>query len=110
MMILGAALAGFSGGIWVVLPAVSAAEFGAANVGKAFGLFSLILPVHSLLGAVIARYKEVTGSYTGILVGLGLACFVGGAIALFMRERRSGHPTAEEKLAAMKSPAVDPAI
>jgi MFS family permease len=93
----GAALAGFAGGIWVVLPSAAAAEFGAGNVGKVFGLFSLVLPFHSLVGAGIARAKEVTGSYTEVLLAIAVSCTIGGIIAMFMRERRGGHLTPAEK-------------
>jgi cyanate permease len=99
---VGVALMGFAGGIWTILPAVAAVEFGAANTGKVFGLFSLILPAHALMSSVIAKVKEATGSYSEILVALGVVCFVGAFVALFMRERRGGHPTPDEKSAALK--------
>jgi sugar phosphate permease len=105
----GAALAGFAGGIWVVMPSAAAIEFGPANVGKAFGLFSLVLPLHSLVGAGIARAKEVTGSYTAVMLAIAVACAVGGVIAMFMRERQGGHPTPEEKTAALQQ-AVEPGL
>jgi sugar phosphate permease len=107
-LVAGAALAGFSGGIWTILPAAAATEFGAANVGRVFGLFSLILPVHALMGGAIAKVKESTGSYTEILLAIAVACAAGGVIALFMRERRGGHPTPAEKEAAMTH-VIDPA-
>jgi sugar phosphate permease len=110
LLATGAALMGFAGGIWTILPAVASAEFGPANVGRVFGLFSLILPIHALSSSVIARFKEVTGSYAPILVAFAITCFVGGVIAMFMRERRGGPPQAEAEERAAAQVAAGSAV
>jgi MFS family permease len=107
MLSVAAGLMGFAGGIWTILPAVASAEFGAANTGRVFGLFSLILPVHALSSSVIAKFKEVTGSYTPILLGIAALCFVGGVIALFMRERRGAGPGAHAGTEQAQPPAAE---
>jgi MFS family permease len=104
VFVVAAALVGFGGGLWTLLPAAVALEFGAANVGRAFGMLLLFLPINASVPSIISKVQESTGSYALSLLALGAACLVGGLLVLLMRERRGGHPTAEEKIAAMQEP------
>ena len=108
-MIAGAALVGFIGGIWTLMPAAIAVEFGAGGVGRAFGMLMLFLPLSAAPSLVLAKVQEITGSYVPGLMGLSAICLAGGCAILFMRERRGGHPTGAEKAAALKE-AMDPLV
>ena len=99
VLIAGAVLVGFAGGIWTLMPAAAAGEFGASGVGRAFGMLLLFLPISALPPSLVARVQEATGSYTPALMGLGAICLMGGAAILFMRERRGRHPTPAEEAA-----------
>jgi MFS family permease len=84
-------LIGLSGGMWVLLAAAIATEFGAGNVGRAFGLLMMFLPVIILVPFIVAKTHEVFGSYAPSLIGLSVLIFLTGAACLFfMRERRGG--------------------
>jgi MFS family permease len=107
MLMLGCALIGFTGGLWTLLPAAIAVEFGAAGVGRAFGALMLFLPLNSAAPALIAKAQEMTGSYGPVLLGFAAVCLVGGGFILLMREKRHGHPTPAEKEAALED-AVNP--
>ncbi|HJQ16646.1 MAG TPA: MFS transporter [Allosphingosinicella sp.] len=101
-LVAGSALVGFTGGIWTLMPAAVAAEFGAGGVGRAFGMLMFFLPISALASALLAKVQESTGSYAPALMGLGAICLMGGAAILFMRERHRGHPTPAEKAAALE--------
>jgi MFS family permease len=107
LQVAGSALVGFTGGLWTLLPAAIAVEFGATGVGRAFGALMLFLPINSVTPALVAKAKEVTGSYGPGLMALAAICLVGGAAVLLMREKRGGHATAEEKEHALED-AVNP--
>lgn len=104
VIIVATVLVGFGGGLWTLLPAAVAVEFGAANVGRAFGMLMLFLPINAAVPSIISKVQESTGSYALSLLALGAVCLAGGATVLLMRERRSGHPTAEEREAAIEEP------
>jgi MFS family permease len=89
---IGIALAGLGGGIWPLLAAAAAVEFGAAAVGRAFGLLTLFVPVIVLAPFIVARFHEVTGSYVPGIAGLAALALLGGSGSLFMRERVSAIP------------------
>jgi MFS family permease len=87
----GVALIGCSGGLWPLLAAATAREFGAAGAGRAFGLLSAFLPAVVMTPFLVARTQEVTGSYAPALSGIALLSFLGGAACLLlMREQREG--------------------
>jgi hypothetical protein len=84
-------LIGLSGGMWPLLAAAVAAEFGAGGVGRAFGLLMMFLPVIVLVPFVVAKVHEVFGSYAPSLIGLSaLTIAAGTACLLLMREGRGG--------------------
>jgi len=87
---LGFLLVGFSGGIWPLLGAAIAVEFGPDGFGRAFGLFSACLPVAMLMAFIVAKLQESTGSYAPGFSALAIAALLGGAAGLMMRERREG--------------------
>jgi hypothetical protein len=95
---------GFGGGLWTLLPAAVALEFGAANVGRTFGMLMLFLPINASIPSIISKVQESTGSYTPSLLALGVVCLAGSLLVLLLRERRRGHLTAEEKVAAVHEP------
>jgi MFS family permease len=89
---LGAALVGFGGGLFTLLAAGIAAEFGTAGFGRAYGLSLVFVPVSMLAPFVIARVQEVTGSYAPPYLALMLLALLGGGLALLMRENRAAPP------------------
>lgn len=100
---LGVMLVGLSGGLWPLLAAAAAVEFGASEVGRAFGLLMMFLPVIVLVPFLVARIQERTGSYAPGLVGLAVLTLIGGAACLLMRERRRGRTTEAETEAAKEA-------
>jgi MFS family permease len=93
LMTLAFVLLGLSAGVWTLLASATAAEFGRAQFGRAFGLVCMFPPVASLAPPLVARLREDTGSYTpGLSVLLGLA--VGAAlVASRLREAPVAHKT-----------------
>lgn len=87
---LGFMLVGLSGGIWPLLGAAIAVEFGADGFGRAFGLFSACLPFGMLMAFAVAKQQESTGSYAPGFIALAIVALLGGAAGLLMRERREG--------------------
>jgi len=86
----GVVLIGASGGLWPLLAAATAVEFGANHVGRALGLLLLFFPVSIVAPSAVARAQELTGSYTPGLIGLAVITLLGGMVCLFMREKTSG--------------------
>jgi MFS family permease len=97
----GAILAGFGGGVFTLLAAGIAVEFGAAATGQAFGLAMFFLPIGALAPFIIALSKEKTESYAPALLGLAALVVAASVLALFLRERRGGHRTDAERAAAV---------
>jgi MFS family permease len=84
-------LIGLSGGMWPLLAAAVATEFGAGGVGRAFGLLMMFLPVIVLVPFTVAKIHEVFGSYAPSLIGLSVLTIAAGtACLLLMREGRGG--------------------
>ena len=81
-------LIGFGGGWFTLLGAAIANEFGADNVGRAYGLCMFFVPVASSAAFVLARTQEATGSYTPALLGMAGLVAVSGVLSLNLRERR----------------------
>jgi sugar phosphate permease len=96
------AIVGFTSGLWTLLPAAIALEFGAAGVGRAFGALMLFLPINAIVPSLMAKIRESTGSYAPAMIGLGVITVVAGCLVLLMREKRGGHLTAAEKEAALE--------
>jgi MFS family permease len=100
---VGVVLVGLYGGMWPLLAAAVATEFGASGVGRAFGLLMMFLPVIVLVPFIVARVHESTGSYVPALIGLSVLTFVGGAACLLMRERRGARADAQQGGAAKEA-------
>jgi len=81
--------AGLCGGIWAVLPAALAAEFGPASIGRAFGLITGIVPFAIIAAPWVAHVKERTGSYDHALLGLAVFALLGAAVCLLLRRPKS---------------------
>lgn len=85
---IGTALVGLSGGMWPLLAAAIAREFGASGVGRGFGLLTLFVPIIVFTPFIVAKVRETTGSYSLALGGLAVLTLAGAAACfLFMRER-----------------------
>lgn len=83
----GVMLVGLSSGLWPLLAAALAREFGASACGRAFGLAALFVPAISLFPFIVAKIHEASGSYAPGLTGMAALTFVGGCACLFLRER-----------------------
>jgi MFS family permease len=95
VLAVGCALVGFGGGLFTLLAAAIAVEFGAAAVGRAFGLCMLFIPVTALAPYAIAKTQESTGSYVPALLGLATLVIISGGLSLLLRERgRDNQPVA----------------
>lgn len=99
---IGTALVGLSGGMWPLLGAAIAREFGSSGVGRGFGLLTLFVPAIVFTPFIVAKVRETTGSYAPAFSGLAILTFA-GAVACFwlMRER------ALERTVVPVSPALD---
>ena len=85
---IGTALVGLSGGMWPLLAAAIAREFGSSGVGRGFGLLTMFVPVVVFTPFIVAKVRETTGSYSPALTGLAVLTLAGAtACLLFMRER-----------------------
>jgi MFS family permease len=88
---IGVVLVGLGGGMWPLLAAAVAGEFGAGGVGRAFGLLMMFVPVIVLVPFIVAKVHEITGSYAPSLIGLAALTVMAGAACFFlMQERRGG--------------------
>jgi MFS family permease len=86
---IAAALVGAGGGMWTLVSAAVATEFGAAGFGRAFGLLMVLLPIDSFVPFAVARTHERMGTYAPALVTLAVICTVGGLLCLMLRERQA---------------------
>jgi sugar phosphate permease len=103
MIVAGVGMVGLTGGLFTLLSAALALEFGAASVGRAMGLALSFSPLASAAAAAVARLKETTGGYTPALLTLAVLTVAGGLLALLMREKRGGHATPAEHEAALEN-------
>jgi len=87
-MATAAALIGIGGGVWTLLAAAVAAEFGADGFGRAFGLLVAFLPLDGLVPFAIAKTQESAGSYAPALLALAVIAVLGGGLCLLIREPR----------------------
>lgn len=99
-LVVACALVGVAGAVWPLLGAATAVEFGADSAGQAFGLLMAFGPATGLASFAVARLKEATGGYALGFYLLIAFLGVAAASALVLRERRSGHLTAAERIAA----------
>jgi MFS family permease len=99
-LVAACALVGVGGAIWPLLAAATAVEFGAASAGQAFGLLMAFAPVTGLASFALAKLAEASGGYApGLYLLLGFLA-VAAVAALVLRERRAGHLTPAERVAA----------
>jgi MFS family permease len=87
-LVVGCALVGLGGGVFTLLAAAIAVEFGAAGVGRAFGLAMLFVPLTALAPYIVAKTQESSGSYAPALIGIAILVLVTGSLSLLLRERR----------------------
>jgi MFS family permease len=85
---VGCALVGLGGGLFTLLAAAIAVEFGGEAVGRAFGLCMFFIPLTALAPYAVAKTQESTGSYVPALMGLAALVIVSGGLSLLLRERR----------------------
>jgi MFS family permease len=97
-LIVGCVLVGLGGGLFTLLAAAIAAEFGAEAVGRAFGLCMFFIPLTALAPFAVAKTQESTGSYAPALMGLAFLVLISGALSLLLRERRPGDQPASAAL------------
>lgn len=98
MLFLAVIPLGLSGGIWTVLPASMANEFGSASFGRAFGLISMLTPLASLTAPVFAKLAERSGSYSQGLVALAAFAIVSALIGTLLKQAK---PKAELRAAEL---------
>ncbi len=97
VLVIGALLVGIGGGFWPLIASALAAEFGAAGFGRAFGTLMLFLPIGATPVFLVAKCKEVIGSYVPVLLAFAAIAAIGGIACLFLREKRGGQVTAREE-------------
>src|SRR5262249_18942038 len=86
---VGIILAGCGGAFWPLIAAAITVEFGAAAVGRVFGLVTFFLPATVLAPFAVAKTQEVSGSYAPALLVMTVLTVLGGAMCLMlMRGRR----------------------
>ena len=91
---VGYALVGSGGAVFTLLAAALAVEFGAVEMGRAFGLSMLFVPIGALAPFVVAKTQETTGNYVLALMGLAMLVIVAGVLSLLLRERSRVTPGA----------------
>jgi hypothetical protein len=79
--------------VFTLLAAAIAVEFGAAGMGRAFGMCMMFVPVITLTPFLIAKSEEMTGSYTPAFIGGAVFLAMSGFLAGLYRERRGSSQT-----------------
>lgn len=82
LVALGIGLIGMNAAVLTPLSAAIAREFGAEGFGQAFGLAMMFLPLCSPLAYVLAKTRDITGSYTPALTAYVAMIAVALALAL----------------------------
>lgn len=96
---VGCVLTGLAGGLYTLLAASLAAEFGSSAFGRAYGLSLMFIPCAPLGPFVVAKLQEATGSYAPGLLGIAVLVIIGGAFSLLLDERRGSRLTTAEQSA-----------
>ncbi len=92
VLALGATLIGLNAAVFTPLSSAIAAEFGAQDFGKAFGLAMLFVPLSQIFPYAVARQQEVTGSYLpGMAVCAGMLVLIAG-LSLSLKEKNRKSP------------------
>jgi MFS family permease len=89
LLMVGVALVGCGGGVFTLLAAAIAVEFGAAGVGRAFGLSMFFIPFSAFSPVIVARTQESTGAYAPAIMSFAALVMLSGFLALLLRERRT---------------------
>jgi len=97
VIVMGCFLIGLGSGVFTLLAAAIAVEFGAEGMGRAFGLCMMFVPVITLSPYLIARSQERTGSYTHAFIGGAIFLAISAFLATLYRERRSA-PSASQPM------------
>jgi len=92
VIVVGCLLIGLGSGVFTLLAAAIALEFGAQGMGRAFGMCMMFVPVITLAPYLIARSEEATGSYAHAFIGGAIFLALSGFLATLYRERRSVPP------------------
>lgn len=92
IIIAGCALTGLGSGVFTLLAAAIAVEFGAEGVGRAFGMCMLFVPLITLSPYLIAKTQEMTGSYTPAFIGGAVFAAFSLLLSMLYRERRGPSP------------------
>ncbi len=95
IIVVGCFLIGLGSGVFTLLAAAIAVEFGAEGMGRAFGMCMMFVPVITLTPYLIARSQEATGSYTHAFVGGAVCLAISAFLATLYRERRSAPPASQ---------------
>jgi MFS family permease len=89
IIVMGCFLIGLGSGVFTLLAASIAIEFGADGMGRAFGMCMMFVPVITLTPFFIARTEEITGNYTDSFLGGAAFTAISLFLATLYRERRS---------------------
>jgi len=65
-----------------------ATGFGSRGFGRAYGIGSAFAPIGALSPPLFARAQEISGSYTGGLLGMALLCVGSVFAACALKEPR----------------------
>jgi MFS family permease len=95
IIVVGCFLIGLGSGVFTLLAAAIAVEFGAEGVGRAFGLCMMFVPVITLAPYLIAKTQEITGSYAPAFIGGAVFLAISGFLATLYRERPGASPTSQ---------------
>ncbi len=88
IIIIGCVLTGLGSGVFTLLAAAVAVEFGAEGMGRAFGMCMLFVPVITLSPYLIAKTQEMTGSYAPAFIGGAVFSAFSLLLSILFRERR----------------------
>lgn len=88
LIALGCVFIGLGGGLYPLLGAALAVEFGADGFGRAYGLAMLFLPAMSLAPFAVAKSQEISGAYTPAFLALAVLTAAAGGLSLLLREGR----------------------
>jgi len=86
---IGAVLLGIGQGMWVMMAACIASDFGSRDFSRAYGMASAATLFITLPAPAVAYSAELTGSYTGGFLVLALACAAGVVGAMLYRDAGS---------------------
>jgi MFS family permease len=95
IIVVGCFLIGLGSGVFTLLAAAIAVEFGAEGMGRAFGMCMMFVPVITLTPYLIARSQEATGSYTHAFIGGAVCLAISAFLATLYRERRNASPASQ---------------